>query len=149
MPKIDNSLIGIAGVHFVVSELSLRGLVALPTIRNTAGIDIVVVNTNGTLHANIQVKTSKDKVGFWPIGSRFNEWRGENNLYAFVRYLKNELRFEVFLESAENVAEQVVKNMAHEKEKGNREWAPFWKLPKSDNDLARLRRQWREFGNQA
>ena len=31
-------LIGIAGVHYVVSELSRRGLVALPTIRNTAGI---------------------------------------------------------------------------------------------------------------
>lgn len=39
--KVTKTLLGIAGVHFVVSELSLRGLVALPTIRNTAGIDIL------------------------------------------------------------------------------------------------------------
>ncbi len=35
-------LIGIAGVHHVVSELSRRGLVALPTTRNIAGYDVVV-----------------------------------------------------------------------------------------------------------
>ncbi len=40
--KLRNDLIGVAGVHFVVSELTLRGLIALPTIRNTAGIDIHV-----------------------------------------------------------------------------------------------------------
>ncbi len=40
--KLPNYLIGVAGVHFVVSELALRCLIALPTIRNTAGIDIIV-----------------------------------------------------------------------------------------------------------
>jgi hypothetical protein len=71
VPQLDKSLIGAAGVHFVVSELSLRGLIALPTIRNTAGIDVVVVNYDRTWHANLQVKTSKRKVSFWPIGSRY------------------------------------------------------------------------------
>lgn len=37
--KIPNDLIGVAGVHFVAYRLSLRGLIVLPTIRNTAGID--------------------------------------------------------------------------------------------------------------
>ena len=86
--KPDNALIGIAGVHFVVSELSLRGLVALPTIRNTAGIDVVVTCPDQDWHANLQVKTSKDKVAFWPIGDKFDAWNGACNYYVFVRDLK-------------------------------------------------------------
>jgi hypothetical protein len=46
-PTRDTALIGAAGVHFVVSELSLRGLIALPTIRNTAGVDVVVTDKMG------------------------------------------------------------------------------------------------------
>ena len=57
----DNALIGIAGVHHVVSELSRRGLVALPTVKNTAAYDIVALNVEGTWHANIQVKTSSTR----------------------------------------------------------------------------------------
>jgi hypothetical protein len=55
--KLPNDLIGIAGVHFVVSELTLRGLIALPTIRNTAGIDILVSEPDGADQAALQVKT--------------------------------------------------------------------------------------------
>jgi hypothetical protein len=47
-PTKDTALIGAAGVHFVVSELSLRGLIALPTIRNTAGVDVLVTDKKGT-----------------------------------------------------------------------------------------------------
>ena len=61
-PTPNKALIGAAGVYFVASELSLRSLIALPTIRNTAGTDIVVVNKDGTWHANLQVKTSRSKV---------------------------------------------------------------------------------------
>jgi hypothetical protein len=44
---VSNALVGIAGVHYVAAELSRRGLIALPTIRNTAGYDIIVAT-----HAN-------------------------------------------------------------------------------------------------
>ena len=93
-PTRDKALMGAAGVHFVVSQLSVRGLLALPTIRNTAGIDIVVVNKRGTWQANLQVKTSRSKVGFWPVGKHYDAWRGRNNYYVFVRFLKAEHRFE-------------------------------------------------------
>src|SRR4030042_3130254 len=105
--KVANTLIGIAGVHFVVSELSLRGLIALPTIRNTAGVDVIVANPDGSWHANLQVKTSQRKVTFWPVGARYEQWRGKNNFYVFVGFLRNEPHFEAFLESAERVAKQV------------------------------------------
>ena len=55
---VNNDLIGIAGVHYVVSELSRRGLIAMPTIRNTAGIDILVAKPNGSEQAVLQVKTA-------------------------------------------------------------------------------------------
>ena len=103
-PTADKSLIGAAGVHFVVSELGLRGLIALPTIRNTAGIDVIVTNHDASWHANLQVKTSRKKVGFWPIGTKYGTWRGRNCYYVFARYLKNESRFEAFVEPAASVA---------------------------------------------
>ena len=56
--RSDTALIGAAGVHYVVSELSRRGLIALPTIRNTSGIDVIVTGRDGSRHANLQVKTS-------------------------------------------------------------------------------------------
>ena len=142
----DKSLIGAAGVHFVVSELSLRGLVALPTIRNTAGIDVMVVKPRSQWHANLQVKTSRTKVGFWPISTRYEELRGKDNFYVFLRYLKNEHRFEAFLESADGVADQTAVVVARERRRGVAEWAPCWYLPREEEERERLGQQWRQFG---
>jgi hypothetical protein len=142
-PTRDKALVGAAGVHFVASELGLRGLIALPTIRNTAGIDIVAVNKSGTWQANLQVKTSRSKVCFWPVGKNYKSWCEENNFYVFVRYLKGERRFEAFLESAKQVAEHLTIRMANEKERGLKAWAPCWFL---QGEEERLRRQWFEFG---
>jgi hypothetical protein len=141
-PTHDKALIGAAGVHFVVSKLNLHGLIALPTIRNTAGIDIVVIDKEGTEHANIQVKTSRSKVGFWPISKNFKSWRGSKNYYAFVRYLKDSSEFEVFLESSDLVVDQVLEHLKEEHERGVKDWTPCWYLPK---DQERLRNQWQEF----
>jgi hypothetical protein len=140
-PKRDNSLIGAAGVHFVASELSLRNLIALLTVRNTAGIDMVVINTSGTWNANLQVKTSGKKVNFWPTGKRYKEWVGDDNWYAFVRYVydrnKNASQFEVFLESSKRVAKRAVTPQS---------FTPCWSLPKDEAERERLRRQWQELG---
>lgn len=83
----DKALIGAAGVHYVASEPSLRGLIALPTIRNTAGTDIVVTNPRGDWFANLQVKTSRSRVSFWPVGTHFDAWTGQNDYYVFLRWL--------------------------------------------------------------
>jgi hypothetical protein len=105
-PTRDISLVGAAGVHAVVAELSLRGLIALPTIRNTAGIDVIVSNRIGTWHANLQVKTSRSRVSFWPIVEKYAEWVNPNNYYVFLRFHKKTGQFEIFIESSERVAEQ-------------------------------------------
>jgi len=142
-PTRDTSLIGAAGVHFIVSELSLRGLIALPTIRNTAGVDIVVTNKAGTWQANIQVKSSRSRVGFWPIGTKYNDWVAPNSYYIFVRFNPNTSTLESFLASSDEVARAVAQSRKLEKEKGLKEWAPCF-YPKGDLD--RLKAQWEEFG---
>jgi len=65
--RAPSALIGTAGIHFVVPELSRRGMIVLPTVRNTAAYDVIVVSDNGKRHANIQVKTSSKRCTFWPM----------------------------------------------------------------------------------
>ncbi|MCD6326440.1 hypothetical protein J7M28_02650 [bacterium] len=142
-PTRDTSLIGAAGVHFVVSELSLRGLIALPTIRNTAGVDVVVTNKSGTWHANLQVKCSRSRVGFWPIGEKYNDWVGANNYYVFVRYSPNTGSLEAFLVSSADVARNAGQGLEYAKEKGLK-WVPCF-YPKKE-DLDGLKDKWDGFG---
>ena len=144
-PTRDTSLIGAAGVHHVVSELSLRGLIALPTIRNTAGVDVLVTNKSGIWHANLQVKSSRSRVNFWPVGAKYAEWVGPNNSYVFLRFDPKMGKFEVFLESSKNVARLVARGRLEEKHRGAKEWAPCF-YPKGQYD--RLRENWRLFGRE-
>ena len=144
--KIDNALIGAAGVHFVASELSFRGLIALPTMRNTAGIDVIVSNRKGSWHANLQVKTSKKKVGFWPVGYSYKKLNGRNNYYVFLRYLNKKGQFEAFLEAADRVVRRAAKNYSRYKNEGYAEFAPCWHLPKDEKQQLRLIKQWEDFG---
>jgi len=102
---MNAQLTGAAGVFYVASELSMRGLVALPSIRNVKGADILVANQEGTEFAFLQVKTSQSKVGFWPIGEGARQWKGRDSYYVFVRRVHD--RFEVFMEKAEVVAREV------------------------------------------
>jgi hypothetical protein len=90
-------LIGIAGVHYVVSELSRRGLVALPTVKNLAAYDIVVLNTEGTRHANVQVKASSKRVNFFPMPAPEKIRTGPRDIYVFVRWIEKDERYEAFL----------------------------------------------------
>lgn len=93
----NNALIGIAGVHYVVSELSRRGVVALPTTKNIAAYDIVALNQTGTWHANIQVKASSKGVAFFPMPAAERVRTGPRDFYVFVRWLEAEKRYQGFL----------------------------------------------------
>jgi hypothetical protein len=103
-------------------------LLALPTIRNTAGVDILASSADGNFFANIHVKTSQRRVTFWPIGTSNASWRGTNCFYAFVRRVPSESRFEVFIETASRVANEVDAWERRWKEIGNRPFAPCWFL---------------------
>lgn len=106
---IDTNLTGIAGVHFVVSELSRRGIVALPTIKNTAAYDIVAVNREGTRHANIQVKTSSKRVNFFPMPAAEKVRAGKHDVYILLRWLTNQNTYEAFLLTGRQARDAVKK----------------------------------------
>ncbi len=87
--EFDNSktLVGIAGVHFVVAELSRRGWIALPTIRNTAGIDILA--HKGDRSNQIQVKT-RENARRWVLGKSAEQLLSEDLFYVFVNLKQHE-----------------------------------------------------------
>ena len=119
----DNNLTGIAGVHFVVSELSRRGIIALPTIKNTAAYDIVAVNPEGTKHANIQVKTSSKRVNFFPMPPAEKVRAGKHDVYVLLRWLTKQSTYEVFLltgSQARDAVNESVKAQRESIQKGTR-----------------------------
>ena len=85
--NLTGSLSGAAGVHFVSGELSRLGYIALQTVKNTKGIDIVVSDFNFTKTAYLQVKTNKDKYAFWVVGK---PKVGEVIFYVFVNLLSKQ-----------------------------------------------------------
>ncbi|MEJ8840454.1 hypothetical protein [Ramlibacter sp. AN1133] len=93
----QHALIGIAGVHYVASELSRRGLIALPTTKNLPAFDILVSNVDGTKHANIQVKASSKRVAFFPMPPAEKVRTGGRDVYVLVRWLESEARYQGFL----------------------------------------------------
>jgi len=143
--KPTKTLIGVAGVHFVVSELSLRGLIALPTIRNTAGIDILVSEPDGSGQANLQVKTRSSEESYWPTSRPERCLKGTRSFYVFVRYLLDEERFEAFLDIGGNVAKNVQKNLLDDQERGRKVDFPYWQLPSETKKIEKLRENWKDW----
>ena len=141
-PKIATSLIGNAGVHFVCMELSLRGLIAIPTTRNTAGIDVLASTPDGAHTASIQVKTSQTKVGFWPTPQATAITDSEGVWFVFLRWITAETRFEAFIASASLVKSHVQAHTDAVAARGGNTSFPVWNLPKGDAAEA-LRDAWR------
>jgi hypothetical protein len=112
---VPTALVGIAGVHYVAAELSRRGLIALPTIRNTAGYDIIVITPDGKKHANIQVKTSLKEAKSWIMPPAKEVRTMPNDYYVLVRWVEREKRFEGFMVKGREAEREVA---AEEKRQG-------------------------------
>jgi len=142
--QLPNDLIGVAGVHYVAYKLSLRGLIVLPTIRNTAGIDLLVHDPKTNGQASLQVKTTLTKASFWPTSKAAKCLRGPGAFHVFLRWLPAEERFEEFLENGDLVAERILQNADDYVKRGNKEFA-FWQLPKGETGRDALRDAWRNW----
>ncbi len=70
----------------------MRGMVALPTTRNTKGVDIVVLNPNSGMTSTVQVKTStqfkRNGKPWWKLGSRDLDPVAES--YVFVLFPRDQ-----------------------------------------------------------
>ena len=146
-PRAPNTLIGIAGVHYVVSELSMRGLIALPTIRNTAGYDIIVATSDGKHHKNLQVKASSKRVTFWLMPPRRKIRAGPNDYYVLVRRLEKEKppRFEAFLVSGK----EAKKKLYQPKGRDLRSVGFDGRWAKNEDRERRWAKAWREWDGRA
>lgn len=118
--KIPNALVGICGVYYVGFELSRRGLIALPTIRNTAGYDIIVASRSGKKHTNIQVKASQKSAKFWPMPSSKKVRDGPDDFYVLVRGLGGESGIECFIVEGAEAKAEVKKCEVRQTKRGRR-----------------------------
>jgi len=144
---MNPQLTGAAGVFFVASELSMRGLVALPSIRNVKGADILVADPDGKAFAFIQVKTSKSGVIFWPLGEGARIWKGPDCYYVFVRRVQG--HFEAYLERAAIVAKEAEAAARLALRRGCKKWGLAWTMTgiyATPGAKERARRQWEQFG---
>jgi hypothetical protein len=88
---IPSQISGMAGVYYAAYELSRLSLVALPTSRNLAGIDLVVTNQDGNGQATIQVKTMQKKSKLWQVNKvpTYKAGRGRE-FHILVRFNKTD-----------------------------------------------------------
>lgn len=140
-PKIASGTIGNAGVYYVCMELSLRDLIAMPTVRNAAGIDVLVSTASGDHLADLQVKTSQTKVSFWPAPAANRIPDNANVWFVFLRWLKHEKRFQGFMATASEVKIGVEQEAARQQRAGAKDF-PAWNLPKTAPEQHELERRW-------
>lgn len=134
---IPAQISGIAGVYHVASELSRRGVIALPTNRNVAAFDIVASDQSGLRQAVLQVKSIQTRQNFWLLGRHVPDYMRKSSkaFYIFVRFDKKQDRPECFIASAKDVAKQndrYVKDWykRHKKTTKPVSWVYCWWLPK-------------------
>jgi hypothetical protein len=83
-PKLESTLVGVAGEYFVAAELSLRGHVASITLRNSRGMDILASSADGARRVSIQVKTSKGGRAIWIVNKKAESFVANDHFYVFV-----------------------------------------------------------------
>jgi hypothetical protein len=105
MPQ--NTLIGAAGEHLVLSNILKRGIIANQTPKNTEGFDILTLNVDGTPSPPIQVKTTMNKNGW--IMEEKHEIPIENLIFCFVYLENNHNSSEIFVIDSKKVA-YIIKN---------------------------------------
>ena len=145
----SKALIGIAGVHYVVAELSLRGMIALPTTRNTNAYDIVVITQRGDMHANIQVKTSSKRTTFWLMPPIEKIRTGSHDIYVLVRRLDDTNQFEGFMLTGREAKKAVQEAIAWQREnirKGTRKAiVPAIDEYSNSPRLVRWKKEWEQW----
>lgn len=107
-------LVGSCGVFYVSAELSRRGWTAMPTIRNTRGIDIIVSKKDCVV--NIQVKTNGYGKVKYPMSKSNEEW-SDNLYYVFVTLKGKNDRPDFYIVPSKIVSEYISKT--------HKEWIPL------------------------
>ncbi len=158
--KPTRQQVGEAGVHWVIAQLTLRGLTALPTSRNQKGPDIVVTGPSGDTAALLSVKTRRNTSDkFWIVGDEKtgNVWGGPLCWYVFVRVTDKGRPGDPVFEALTAPADEVRRFATADREEqvrrkyrkvggGGWGYTPFYiELFHDDQIKERAARKWKEF----
>lgn len=96
--RINGNIFGMAGVFWVASELSRRNWIALPTVRNLKGVDIIATRPDSPKIVELQVKTIQGRQ-FWFVGAnrRVDIPKRKSLFFVFVCPEAESERFEAFV----------------------------------------------------
>ena len=83
-PRLEHTLVGVAGEYYVAAELSVRGFTAAITLRDSRGIDIIATLPDGDRSISIQVKTSSKSGAKWIVNEKDEKPRGKGHFFVFV-----------------------------------------------------------------
>ena len=82
---LSSALSGVAGVYFVAAEMSRLGLIALVTVRNTKGVDILASSDDAQRFVGVEVKTVQGSRTEWLISKGVEELKdAANRVFVFV-----------------------------------------------------------------
>ena len=109
--RLEKSLVGACGVFHVSAELSHRGWVTMPTIRNTKGIDIIATRDGKLI--NIQVKTSSHGKVKYTLVKENEELVSDDLFYVFVTLKSEKERPEFYIVPSKIVAKYIRKTHKH------------------------------------
>src|SRR3972149_260105 len=84
MARLKTDIAGSAGVLFVAAELCRRGLIALPTIRNTEGVDLIVSEPRGGKSGGVQVKPTQGTQKNWLFSKKSETLKAPTLFYVLV-----------------------------------------------------------------
>mgnify|MGYP001595571132 CR=1 FL=1 len=115
MPSKPN-LFGVAGEHYVLSELLRRGYIAALAPTGVPNTDIVVTDIEGSRLCAIQIKTRRGvgADGGWHMKDKHEKIRGDRLFYCFVDFLEsNDVRPIVYVMPSAVVADTI--SAAHRK----------------------------------
>ena len=131
---MEKPLVGACGVFYVSAELSRRGWIAMPTIRNTSGTDIIA--TKDDRDVKIQVKTNSYGKVKYPMNKSNEEMIADDLYYVFVTLKGEDERPDFYILPSKFVAKYIKET--HEK------WTtlqPKRRLKKKDTKEERIKRR--------
>lgn len=131
--KIKSGLSGVAGEYFVAAQLSRLGYVASINLKNTRGVDILVMNEAAMDSVMIQVKTKQDSKREWMLTKKADTLISAKLFYVFVNLHGADGHPDYFIVPSAEVAAAGRKD--HE------DWlaAPGKKGPHKDNSIRMFR----------
>ncbi len=83
-PKITTGLSGVAGEYFVAAQLTRLGYVASINLKNTRGVDLLVMNEATMDTVMVQVKTQQGGKREWMLTQKADSLKNQKLFYVFV-----------------------------------------------------------------